>query len=306
MPERLADRILFTLRFFDLQNTPLTILQLRDFLLNEPEILRKSVNSKFEISQSMNLPPAASAEEIKQVLDSDLAEQTESVAGCYCLKGRREIIADQGQNSVYRQKRERLIRYFIPMLKFIPFVRGVAVGGSHTLGQSKKDSDIDLFVILDPRFLWLGRLLVTGYFQATGHRRHGEKTANRFCLNHYIGGPIEVDHERDLFNAMEYLRLRPVIFPQAIVEFLNMNESWIRKFFPQANIPTVRTQRQPKLQKMLEWLFRNPLGLWLNQVLGSWQMKRIMRGIPAVASSSELSFHSKERKFELLGRFFRT
>ena len=299
----LKDRILFTLKFFDLQNTPLTISQLRDFLLNEPALLKAAAGSSFEISAPVVLPNPVSEKEIQQAL-LELSLEVEEQRGFYCLRDRTEIITQQVENASYRLKRERLVRKFVPNLRFVPFVRGVGVGGSQTLGHPKKESDIDLLIILDNKFFWLGRLLVTGYFQMTTRRRHGRFIANRFCLNHYLAGPIELIQERDPYNAMEYLRLRPEVYGHNITEFVRRNESWIRQFFPQAIIQEGTKQNQSRLQQGLETLFRNFLGRKLNTWLGRWQMRRIRRGEPAVATESELSFHSKSRKFEFLAKFF--
>lgn len=301
----LKDRILFTLRFFDLQNTPLTLTQLRDFLLNDESALKNSLDADFEITTSVPVPPAATEKEIAQAIAQMPGREVEEHRGFYCLKNRTEIIDAQFENANYRLKRERLIRWFVPGLRFVPFVRGVGVGGSHTLGYGRKESDIDLLIILDPEFFWWGRLLVTGYFQMTAHRRHGKYVANRFCLNHYLAGPIELADERDPYNAMEYLRLRPEVFGSSITAFVRKNEPWIRRFFPQAQILEGKKQNQPRIQRGLEVLFRNFLGRWGNGLLGDWQMRRIQRGEPAVASAKELSFHSKGRKFEFLAKFFK-
>jgi len=299
----LKDRILFTLKFFDLQNTPLTLQQLRDFLLNEPDTLRRQINSSFEITAPKALPAAVSENEIRQAL-VELSTEVEEQRGFYSLRDRTEIITEQLENANYRLKRERLVRRFVPNLKFVPFARAVGVGGSQTLGHPRRESDIDLLIILDTEFFWLGRLLVTGYFQATTRRRHGRFVANRFCLNHYLAGPIELAEERDPYNAMEYLRLRPEVYGQNITEFVRRNEPWIRQFFPQANVMPGKKQNQSRLQQGLEALFRNFLGRQLNAWLGRWQMRRIRRGEPAVATETELSFHSKQRKFEFLAKFF--
>lgn len=301
----LRERILFTLKFFDLQHTPLTLLQLRDFLFNEPELIRASVDQNFEIVNSRQPLPAISEAQIVESLANDLSDQVEFDRGYYCLCGKKELIQQYFETMIFRQRREQLIARFISFLRFIPFVRGVAVGGSQTLGQSKANSDIDLLIILDANFLWLGRLLVTGYFQLTGHRRHGQKIANRFCLNHYLAGSREVLSERDPYNAMEYLRLQPKVFPETIASFVAQNLFWIQQFFPNARIPTVSNQSQPKFQLFLEKLFLNSFGRWLNQRLGLWQMTRIMRGTPAVANDTELSFHSRPRKLDFLTKVFR-
>ena len=300
----LRDRILFTLKFFDLQQTPLTLIQLRDFLFNEPDALKQSVNENFEIQKDVNIPTEVNTDEILEILNSDLKSEVAMMNGYYCLVGRTEIIEQRLENDIYRIHREKIISRFLPGLRFIPFVRGVGVGGSQTLGSSKSTSDIDLLIILDPRFLFLGRMLVTGYFQLTGHRRHGQKIQNRFCLNHYLGGPIVVSDERDPYNAMEYLRLRGEIYSQPIAEFIQKNLFWMKKFFPNAKVEPWPEHKRSGLQSFLEKIFTNPLGVWLDQKLGNWQLKRIKRGEHAVASEIELSFHSKQRKFDFLGKIF--
>lgn len=300
----LKDRVLFTLRFFDLQNTPLTLADLHIFLFNEPEVLRANLDGEFCVTKIGAKPGPVALEEIKKVLETDLASAVEFDHGFFCLKGRRELIRMRFENLSFRQRRERIIRRFLPWLKFVPFVRGAGLGGSHALGSSGKHSDIDLLIILDPHFFWLGRLLVTFYFQISGHRRHGDKIANRFCLNHYLAGPLVVLTERDPYNAMEYLRLKPAVFPQMIEEFVGKNLFWIREIFPNAAVRNAAKQKKPGLQTGLEKIFQNFAGRWLNRLLGQWQMRRITRGEPAVAKETELSFHSKSRKLEFLSRFF--
>ena len=181
--DMLKDRILFTLKFFDLQQTPLTLGQLRNFLLNEPAVFQSGLTPAFEFAKPPPVPAAVSTDEIRQAL-VELSSQVQQQEGLLALAGRTELIREYGRNLKYRDHREALIRKFVPRLQLVPFVRGVGVGGSHTLGFPKPESDIDLLIILDPEFLFLGRLLVTLYFQLTGYRRHGAKIRDRFCLNH--------------------------------------------------------------------------------------------------------------------------
>src|SRR5581483_6989629 len=105
----------------------------------------------------------------------------------------------------------------------------------------------------------------------------------RFCLNHYVAGPIEVRTERDPYNAMEYLRLRPEVYGQTIVEFVEKNFNWIQQFFPNAELPRADKQKQSAVQRFLEILFG---WQWLNRLQGKYQLMRIHRGIPAVANDT--------------------
>ena len=98
-------------------------------------------------------------------------------------------------------------------------MRGAALAGSQAQGVQKPGSDIDLLIIVEPKFLWLGRTVVTFYFQLLGTRRHGKKIADRFCLNHYLAGVKTIGELKNLYTAWEYAKLRPLIYEGAVTEF---------------------------------------------------------------------------------------
>src|SRR3989344_6078271 len=106
----LKDRILFTLKFFDLQNSPLTLSELGAFLFNEPEGLKANLNSEFEITNQSDLPSRASLDQIKSSIENELADSVEHDRGFYCLTGRSQLISDHFDNLIYRQKREKIIK----------------------------------------------------------------------------------------------------------------------------------------------------------------------------------------------------
>lgn len=309
----LKQRVLATLKFFDLQGVPLTLLELHEFLLADLDTIKLRLNERFELVGELNgqasegtnalAPPVAPVvlSEILKLLDELVREEAISESqGYYCLPGRGKTITERLRNYVYGIQRERRIRRFLPFLRHVPFVRGVAIGGSQAMGQQTSGSDIDLFIVTDSSYLWLARSLVTFYFQMFGVRRHGKKIANRFCLNHYVAGPRAVEDELDPYNAMEYLRLRPVVYPEGIKNFIYGNRLWIQVWYPETNNFITSSQHQSLIQKTFELLFKNAVGNRLERQLGLWQLARIKTGEYAVATDQELSFHSIDRKLQLL------
>lgn len=229
--------------------------------------------------------------------------EIQNTLGYYHLSGRQGIAQKRWENYFYGVERERLIRKFLPFLRHLPFIRGVAVGGSQSLGQQREDSDIDLFIATEEGFLWLTRTLVSVYLQIFGLRRHGRKIKNRFCLNHYVSGPKLVDREKNLYKAMEYLRLRPIIYPQVISEFLEKNKAWILIYFPNFYIDQA-LKPQSFSQKILEPFFRNPLGSLLEKCLGLIQKLKIRQDEFTFVLPDELSFHPHSQHRALLNKFF--
>jgi len=297
----LKNRVLSTLKFFDLQDYPLTLLELHRFLISEG--LRQKIDTQGEIVSLDHFSSAASLDQILSSLQTDISE-AENTLGFYHLKGRGEIVKSRLSNYYYGFAREKLIKRYIKFLRFLPFVRGVGLAGSQAMGQQKPASDIDLLIITDPRFMWLSRTLVTVYFQVLGIRRHGKKIANRFCLNHYVAGPKEVGNFRNLYTALEYLKLRPLVFGQSIFQFRQNNSNWMKAFFPEAKDFNFNAETKTKIQTVLEKLFANKFGDLLEGSLKRWRLPKIKKEKFIVVEENELSFHPDSKQQALLQKFF--
>lgn len=316
----LKQRILSTLKFFDLQDYPVTLLELHKFLLADVQILKSKINTSWElISESASDNQKLSINEVLSCLDKECQNETKQQNGFYCLPGRTEIIDRRLANYFYGIKRERRIRRFIGGLRFLPFVRGAALAGSQAQGAQKTASDIDLLIIVDPKFLWLGRTAVTAYFQMLGLRRHGDKIANRFCLNHYLAGVKTLTELRNLYTAWEYAKLRPLVYGAAVAEFQQKNSFWIQAFFPNFESPIYHIlapsyfkrgglhgspDESTWLQKSLERMLTGKFGRWLESKLKNWQLPKIRQEEFILVREDELSFHPQSKQQTLLQRFF--
>ena len=300
-------RVLATLRFFDLQETPLTLWEVGRFLLDDPEVMSGRLDKNFELINSAERKKATASVPLGDVLEclnTQCGGEVENTLGYYHLPGRSDIARRRWSNYFYGSKREKRAKTFLPFLKHMPFVRGVAIGGSQALGQQKESSDIDLFIVSEPGFMWLVRTLISLYFQLFGMRRHGQKISNRFCLNHYVAGYKQVDRERNLYKAMEYSRLRPAVYAQGIREFLKANEYWIRAFLPNATFDGKSFESPSIFQRAGEFLLKNFFGRSLDKTLGFFQRLKIRQDEFTFVLKDELSFHPHSQHRLLLSKFF--
>jgi hypothetical protein len=119
-----------------------------------------------------------------------------------------------------------------------------------------------------------------------------------------LANPREDDNERNLYKAMEYTKLRPVVYAQGIQKFQKANQGWIRQFFPNVLFAAPALQRKTQLQKFLERLLHNALGAWFEKQLGAWQQKRIRQDQFVFVRDDELSFHPESQHEALLKGFF--
>ncbi len=306
----LAQRILDTVRFFDLQDLPLTSFEINKYLIADKTNLKTKLDHRYEILP-IETPqiPAVHMDTIQTQLHIlTREEKLFTTQGHYCLPNREKIIYDRLRNYLNGIKRERLVRRFLKPTKHLPFVRGIALAGSQAMGQQRPTSDIDLLIITDTNHMWIARTFLSAWFQLFGVRRHGNKIANRFCLNHYLANPREVDAERNLYKAMEYIKLRPVVGARRIAKFQRSNEKWIRQFFPNVAFPkvnaTIPRHEYSSIQNFLESILNNAVGSWLERQLGNWQKKRIRQDQFVFVREDELSFHPDSKHEALLNSFF--
>ncbi len=303
----LAPRILATLRFFDLQGFPLTAFEVHQYLIADTSTLSTKLDHRYELLP-LGAPPTPAVHFDTILTQLHILTREGSIVaknGFYALADRENIIDDRQRNYLQGLKREKLIQRYLVPTKYIPFVRGIALAGSQALGQQRATSDIDLLIITDPRRMWTARTLLSAWFHIFGVRRHGKKIANRFCLNHYLANPREVDAERNLYKAMEYIKLRSVGDGANIIrKFQRANLEWIRQFFPNVTFTIISKRPQPSLQSALEKIFNNRLGDWLERRLGVWQQKRIRQDQFVFVRKDELSFHPASKHEVLLKGFF--
>ncbi len=301
----LKNRILSTLKFFDLQDYPLTLLELRKFLIADWESINQQTDRQGELATGASEnPEQVSLEGLAACLDNELKGAVQNDLGFYHLPGKQALVRERLKNYLYGIKREKLISRYSWILRHVPFVRGAALGGSQAMGLQKPGSDIDLFIITDPRHMWLARTLVTVVFQFLGKRRYGQKIANRFCLNHYVAGPKVLRQIRTLYSAMEYGRLRPLVYGQQLLVYQQNNRPWINVFFPNWQPVSGGFESQSYLQKILEKLLHNGLGRTLENLFKSWQLPKIKKSKFIIVEDDELSFHPDSKQENLLEGFF--
>ena len=334
----LKDRILSTLKFFDLQDCPLTLLELHKFLLPEPGVLENVLDERGELkpdagfpSPQINpvreltaaldrrqlgnnfpLPPTLSMtfsngvniSEVQASLESHFTNEIICRFGYYALAGRESIILGRWQNYCYGIKREQLIARFLPGVRHLPFLRGVSVLGSQALGMPREGSDIDLLILVDGNRIGLARVFVTCYFQVLGLRRHGKKIANRFCLNHYVAANKVLNSDRNLYTASEYLKMRPALGNRLVANFQYNNRAWMGLLFSNAAAILPIEERSSSVRLFLERILSGRFGRFLERWVKKAQYNHINRGEFIVVSEDELSFHPNNRKQQLFNNFF--
>jgi hypothetical protein len=278
----LEQQILKTLEYFDVQDHPLTVLEIHKYLLNIGEG-----------SQT------ASLLQIEKELQA-LSGKVETAYGFYYLLGRNNIVKKRLENTFYSTQRLKLEKRFLPNAKFIPFVSAVALTGSEALSNSRQGSDMDLFVLTKPNRIWLARLFLTAYLHARGVRRYGKRIENRFCLNHYIQEGKHINNDQNIYTAMEYISLIPYFGAEAIYNFQINNTDWVKKYLIQPQIIKYPKVQESNFKIFVEKLLSGRLGNWFEAFVGSFQRRKIKIEEGITVEPDELSFHPASKGRQVL------
>lgn len=145
-------------------------------------------------------------------------------------------------------------------LSRFPYVRGIGISGSLSKNMADEHADIDFFIITKSNRLWIARTLMHAFKKLTfltGHQHW-------FCMNYYIDEEALEIEEKNIFTATELATLLPVYGNGTMEKFFNSNE-WTKAYFP--NQVAKRTNKhapQGGIKKIMESLFNNKMGDWLD------------------------------------------
>ena len=281
--------IIKTLKYFDLHNHPLTLLEVQRFLLSDGWAKRPRLDEIFNDLEDL-------------IGEKVVVEEN----GFFALYGRQELFEKR-----YRAYPIYFARIFktarvVKILRYVPFVRGIAVSGSLAGMYSNEQSDIDFLVIVRKNRIWLARLFLSAVTQALGVRRHGENISNRICLNHYVAEDCILENDRTTYSAVEYASLLCLFNPAVLDDFLK-KQIWLGNFlvFPPCEVSrsvyTVKPSRI--LQPALEFLIDILGGNFWERLARCLQRKRIKTGETVLVSDNELSFHPGSKGRSFMARF---
>jgi len=209
-----------------------------------------------------------------------------------------------------QQKLWRKVERYIPYLRAVPFLMGVAVCNNLAFGKVDEESDIDLFIIAKSGRMFLVRTFVTFILHILGVRRHGKKISGRFCLSFFVDDSAlnleKMALENDIYLAYWCRNLKPLIDDGVFGKFANEN-SWTAKYFEKKDfeLSDERVLKFSRWQKKFENILNGKLGNFLEEMFKKWQIKRANEKLKFVPSTADilisehiLKFHNLDRRRE--------
>jgi len=295
--QSLKSAIIETLSFFYLYNYPLTLFEIRKYT-NFPKISKKKLLLTLE-----------EADEITTLIDQETEKKY------YALKNTNCTIESRQQKSKIKNKLLKKTNKYIKLLRFIPFVRMVAVCNNAALGVPDKKSDIDLFIVAAENRLFTCRLLITFLLQILGVRRHGKRIKHRFCLSFFVTEDcldlsLIALSPKDTYLAYWIRSLLPIIDQNIYTKLLEENKNFLSYYFQteHKNLQYIIPQKKFSkfIQRSAEFILNSSIGNYLENKLKTWQLSRskakkenLEDASGIVISEKMLKFHNVDRRKEI-------
>lgn len=270
----ISRQILGTVIYYDLLNYPLTSFEVWKYLLSVNNDQGTIINKSFTLG------------EIVEVLEiAEIKKHIKEYHGFYFLKGRKRLVERRSQNDKSSIVKFKIAERVAWWLRFVPFVRMIAVTGTLAMKNSEKESDVDFFVVLEKGRIFTGRLFVTLAVHLLGRRRYGKRIKNRICLNYFITtGSLEIQRQ-DLFAANEYTFIYPLLGFDIYQKFGEANIDWIKKYKPNFEFSDLKPAKYfvevKPLQKYIQRLSEGLINLFWGDRIESWlkrkQIEKIKR-----------------------------
>ena len=323
----LEKSILSTIVYYDVLGMPLTGFEVWKYLSNISRISHELPReSKLEYTNYDFL------EVLNKLNESELKQFIESKNGFYFLKGRDNLYEQRIERKKIADQKWKKVRGIVKWFQIIPYVRMIAVSGSLAQNNTKPESDLDLMIVIKKGRIWTARAMITFLAALLGVRRHGSKTKDRICLNHYITDESLEIKFKSLYNAQTYAHMVCLIdnysSPSALLVVNGVPTQEVGTEFQKANLwikdylyfyPPIQNQNQKfiksnkilkSLAKFGEFLLDGKIGNRIEKFLKNIQLNHIERhplrrkkGGRIVADDFQLEFHPDSPEKEILEKY---
>ena len=278
MPLSLADAILKTVCYADIFDYPLTLPEIRKYLIGVKYLPEKETQLKKK---------------------ADSIPQISRKGDFYFLKGKDVIVSYRKRREYFSGQKMLILKKILKLSPFFPFVLMIAVTGTLAMNNAARDDDIDLLLVIDNRFIWTTRFFIVSILKVLGLYRNpkDKKVSNKICLNMYLDeNHLELPvSERDLYSAHEVIQLKPVYDKGGYYQRFLSTNSWAKQFLPNSVIPrnlTIRPIDKNPTENLMESFFRK---------IQLWKIKK--NQTREVIKHGFLRFHPHDNRGDILKQY---
>ena len=323
-PTYLEKQILATIVYYDILDYPLTGFEVFLYLVKEngnvSDVETRHCLVPTEVIELLN-----TSEYLKKHLKQKLGFYFLNVSNvetrhCLVSTDTKNIVQLRlNRKKIWDQKWKKARKIFW-IMQVVPFSKLVMGSGSFSLGNTRKDSDIDLMIVAKKGRIWTVRTFFTLLTSFLGVRRHKNKTEDKICLNHYITDKsLRIPFE-SIYTAHLYCHILSVYNSEEdrklFREFQEENK-WMKKYLESyefSNLEGFRSIKRNKIlsfvSKLFEFILSGKIGDYFERKMSEIQTKRIKKdplnmkkGGRITISNDQLEFHPNSHEANIIPEF---
>ncbi|NOQ67971.1 hypothetical protein GQ568_00855 [Patescibacteria group bacterium] len=208
------------------------------------------------------------------------------------------------------------------IMQIIPFTKLVMGSGSFSLGNTRKDSDVDLMIVARRGRIWTVRTFFTLLTSLLRVRRYKDKTEDMICLNHYITDrSLRIPFE-SLYTIQLYYHILSVYNSgedRKLFKKFQEENKWMKKYLENyefSNLEGLRSIKRSKIlnsiSKIFEFILFGRMGDYFEKKMSEIQTNRIKKdplnskkGGRITISDDQLEFHPNSQERKIIPEFNR-
>ncbi len=295
----LRDSVLATLAYFDLFSAP----------MSGEDLFRSLWSPKRPVS-------FAELERVLSELNNE--KKIEEQNGVWFLPGRSALMSAYTEQVKCSEEKIRRAQKAARALAWIPFFRAMFVCNTVGMRVARRESDIDVFIVIKEKRLWLTRFLITITLTLCGMRRTKTRVANQICLSFFVTDDALNLSSLTLGVPDVYLMywldtLIPVYDPDHLHRVLMSENTFAKAYIPHG-FGRPRQEKEVevgRVGKRLKWFFERAwagaYGALLEAQAKTIQMSKMKMNKKSVQDAHDtrvvetdqvLKFHEHDRRAE--------
>ncbi len=323
IPTHLEKQILATIVYYDILDYPLTGLEVFLYLVKESKSNINVVGTRHCLVSTKVIELLNTSEYLKKYIDQKLGFYFLNVGTRHCLVPtniKTDIVQLRlNRKKIWDQKWKKARKIFW-IMQVVPFSKLVMGSGSFSLGNTRKDSDIDLMIVAKKGRIWTVRTFFTLSTSFLGVRRHKNKTEDKICLNHYITDKsLRIPFE-SIYTAHLYCHILSVYNSKEdrkLFRRFQEENKWMKKYLESyefSNLEGFRSIKRNKIlnsiSKLFEFILSGKIGDYFEKKMSEIQTKRIKKdplnmkkGGRITISNDQLEFHPNSHEANIIPEF---
>ncbi len=295
----LEKAIVSTLAYFDIFDYPLTNFEIWKWLYFES-------------------PPdrAVTLFDVREALENSeyLKKRVSTRSGFYFFRNRDVCIAVRRKRYTLSERKFHYAKKVVRWLRYLPFVEMVGVCNTLAYNNSRRDADIDLFIITSPGRIWQTRFWVAGLLQLLKLRPVPGDTRDKICSTFFIDrAHLEVRNlaiSDDIYLPYWVAQVVP-LYDRGVYHAFERSNQWIRQHLPNIVFQQPSPRRSVGRARVLKKIIALPALLLPEAAFRKYQLNRLPsrlrtlanRGSEVVLSDQVLKFHDNDRRIQFLQRW---